>query len=130
MKTKLSEEVAAKIMPVYQSLASKEILLHCVSGKTQNANESLHSCIWRKCVCVCPKDRFVSKRRIDLAVTAAVNEVNIGYVETLKLNNSELGDAVIKIAHRRDAITEGCRKESEKLQNNIKQRKKFKNIYK
>ncbi|GFT77227.1 uncharacterized protein TNCV_4239431 [Trichonephila clavipes] len=86
MKTKLSEEVVAKIMPVYQRLASNEILLRCVSGKTQNANESLHSCIWRKC----PNDVFVSKKRIDLAVTAAVSEVNIGYVETLKLNNTEM----------------------------------------
>ncbi|GFT23585.1 uncharacterized protein TNCV_3510841 [Trichonephila clavipes] len=80
MKTKLSEEVVAKIMPVYQRLASKEILLRCVSGKTQNANESLHSCIWRKF----PKDLFVSKRRIDLAVMAVISKVNIGYVETLK----------------------------------------------
>ncbi|GFX87109.1 uncharacterized protein TNCV_2151621 [Trichonephila clavipes] len=40
MKTKLSEEVVAKIMPVYQRLASNEILLRCVSGKTQNANET------------------------------------------------------------------------------------------
>ncbi|GFW97218.1 uncharacterized protein TNCV_4784321 [Trichonephila clavipes] len=98
MKTKLSEEVVAKIMPVYQCLASNEILLRCVSGKIQNANESLHSCIWRKC----PKDVFVSKKRIDLAVTAAVSEVNIGYVETLKLNNTEMVDAAFKIAHRRD----------------------------
>ncbi|GFU02192.1 uncharacterized protein TNCV_1547681 [Trichonephila clavipes] len=89
MKTKLSEEVVAKIMPVYQRLASNEILLRCVSGKTQNANESLHSCIWRKC----PKDVFVSKKRIDLAVTVAVSEVNIGYVETLKLKNTEMVDA-------------------------------------
>ncbi|GFX89251.1 uncharacterized protein TNCV_1339501 [Trichonephila clavipes] len=49
MKTKLSEEVVAKILPMYQHLASKEILLTCVSGKTQNTNESLHSCVWRKC---------------------------------------------------------------------------------
>ncbi|GFV28745.1 uncharacterized protein TNCV_3986951 [Trichonephila clavipes] len=34
MKTKLPEEVVAKIIPVYQRLATKEILLRCVSGKT------------------------------------------------------------------------------------------------
>ncbi|GFX43420.1 uncharacterized protein TNCV_4874401 [Trichonephila clavipes] len=101
MKTKLSEEVVAKIMPVYQRLASNEILLRCVSGKTQNANESLHSCIWRKC----PKDVFVSKKRINLAVTAAVSEVNIGYVETLKLNNNEMVDAAF-LKLPTDAITE------------------------
>ncbi|GFU90296.1 uncharacterized protein TNCV_2717541 [Trichonephila clavipes] len=102
MKTKLSEEVVAKFMPVYQRLASKEVLLRCVSGKTQNANESSHSCTWRKCVCVCLFHVFVSKRRNDLAATTAFSEVEISYVETLKLNNSEMGDAAIKVAHRRD----------------------------
>ncbi|GFY71364.1 uncharacterized protein TNIN_282001 [Trichonephila inaurata madagascariensis] len=38
IKRKLSEEVVAKMMPVYQCLVSNEILLRCVSGKTQNAN--------------------------------------------------------------------------------------------
>ncbi|GFV21168.1 uncharacterized protein TNCV_4268011 [Trichonephila clavipes] len=120
MKTKLSEEVIAKIMPVHQRLVSNEILLRCVSGKTQKANESLHSCIWRKC----PKDVFVSKKRIELAVTAGVSEVNIGYVETLKLNNSEMVDAAFKIAHRRNnrKLSQRKRKASEQY------KKKFKNI--
>ncbi|GFU42694.1 uncharacterized protein TNCV_3138971 [Trichonephila clavipes] len=89
MKTKLSEAVVAKIMPVYQRLASNEILLRCVSGKTQNANESLHSCIWRKC----PKDVFVSKKRIDLAVTAAVSEdwwCRVGRGNAVKTRRVEL----------------------------------------
>ncbi|GFX25917.1 uncharacterized protein TNCV_2899431 [Trichonephila clavipes] len=96
IKTKLSEEVVAKIIPVYpQRLASNEILLCCVSGKTQNANESLHSCVWRKC----PKDVFVSKKKFELAVMAALSEVNIGYVETLKSNNSGTVDVAFKLAH-------------------------------
>ncbi|GFT19144.1 uncharacterized protein TNCV_302801 [Trichonephila clavipes] len=121
MKTKLSEEVVAKIMPVYQRLASNENLLRCVSGKTQNANESLHSCIWRKC----PKDVFVSKKRIDLAVTAAVSEVNIGYVETLKLNNSEMVDAAFKISQRRDnrRLSQRKRKASEQYKKREKNSK-------
>ncbi|GFY18878.1 uncharacterized protein TNCV_3875661 [Trichonephila clavipes] len=57
MKTYLSPQVVEKIMPVYQRLASDTILERCVAGKTQNSNESLHSCIWRKC----PKEVFVSK---------------------------------------------------------------------
>ncbi|GFX60361.1 uncharacterized protein TNCV_1807101 [Trichonephila clavipes] len=56
IKTKLSE-VVAKIMPMYQLLTLNEIPLCCVSGKTQNVNESLHSCTWRKC----PEDAFESK---------------------------------------------------------------------
>ncbi|GFW89516.1 uncharacterized protein TNCV_1514671 [Trichonephila clavipes] len=53
MRTYLSPQVVEKIMPVYQRLASDTILERCVAGKTQNSNESLHSCIWRKC----PKKR-------------------------------------------------------------------------
>ncbi|GFW79433.1 uncharacterized protein TNCV_3459031 [Trichonephila clavipes] len=45
MKTYLSPQVVEKIMPVYQRLASDTILERCVAGKTQNSNESLHSCI-------------------------------------------------------------------------------------
>ncbi|GFT88398.1 hypothetical protein TNCV_1294251 [Trichonephila clavipes] len=59
IKTKLSE-VVAKIMPIKLcqcTLTLNEIPLGCVSGKTENLNESLHSCTWRKC----PKDAFESK---------------------------------------------------------------------
>ncbi|GFY36686.1 uncharacterized protein TNCV_2566491 [Trichonephila clavipes] len=63
MKTKLSEEVVAKIMPVYQRLASNEILLRCVSGKPKM--------LMKVCIAVfggnAPKDVFVSKKRINLA---------------------------------------------------------------
>ncbi|GFV85141.1 uncharacterized protein TNCV_4171941 [Trichonephila clavipes] len=60
MKTKLTEEAVAKIRPVYQRLASNEILSRCTSGKNQNANVSLHSVIWSHC----PKKK-VSNQRID-----------------------------------------------------------------
>lgn len=55
MKTKLSDEVVSKILPVYQRLASTELLSRCLSGKTQNANESVHSVIWKNC----PKETFI-----------------------------------------------------------------------
>ncbi|GFV48003.1 uncharacterized protein TNCV_4150891 [Trichonephila clavipes] len=80
MKTYLSPQVVEKIMPVYQRLASDTILERCVAGKTQNSNESLHSCIWRKC----PKEVFVSKRRLEIAVTDAIEKHNLGYVKSLE----------------------------------------------
>lgn len=125
MKTRLSEEVVAKIMPVYQRLASNEILMRCVSGMTQNANESLHSCIWRKC----SKDVFVSKKRLELAVTAAVNEYNLGYVESLKINNSDnsFGDYSFRIAERQDVrrLSQRKRKASDQYKRN-RNAKKYK----
>ncbi|GFY06207.1 uncharacterized protein TNCV_2680011 [Trichonephila clavipes] len=59
MRTYLSPQVVEKIIPVYQRLASDTILERCVAGKTQNSNESLHSCIWRKC----PKGMHLSSSK-------------------------------------------------------------------
>ena len=66
-------------MPVYQRLASTSLLERCVSGRTQNANESLHSMIWRKC----PKEGFGSVRRVEIAVAQAVCDFNVGKTKTL-----------------------------------------------
>ncbi|GFX65825.1 uncharacterized protein TNCV_2043581 [Trichonephila clavipes] len=100
MKTYLSPQVVEKIMPVYQRLASDTILERCVAGKTQNSNESLHSCIWRKC----PKEVFVSKRRLEIAVTGAIEKHNLGYVKSLEAQkDSCLNDSFsLTIAERQD----------------------------
>lgn len=79
--TALSMEVIKKIMPVYQRLASDELLKRCLRGKTQNTNESLHSVIWRKC----GKDIFVGKAKVCSAVAAGVLEFNQGCMETARV---------------------------------------------
>ncbi|GFV75567.1 uncharacterized protein TNCV_2240161 [Trichonephila clavipes] len=48
VKTPLKETHLAKIMPIYQRLASNELLQRCIRCVTQNANESLHIIIWVK----------------------------------------------------------------------------------
>ncbi|GFY14923.1 uncharacterized protein TNCV_234731 [Trichonephila clavipes] len=48
VKTPLKETHLAKFMPIYQRLASNELLHRCIRCVTQNANESLHSIIWGK----------------------------------------------------------------------------------
>ncbi|GFW68392.1 uncharacterized protein TNCV_3617371 [Trichonephila clavipes] len=99
MRTYLSPQVVEKIMPVYQRLASDTILERCVANKTQNSNESLHS-IWRKC----PKEVFVSKRRLEIAVTDAIEKHNLGYVKSLEAKeDSCLNDSFsLTIAERQD----------------------------
>ncbi|GFY02274.1 uncharacterized protein TNCV_3501571 [Trichonephila clavipes] len=84
----------------YARLASDTILERGVAGKTKNSNESLHSCIWRKC----PKDVFVSKRRLEIAVTEAIEKHNLGYVKFLELKeDSCLNDIFsLTIAERQD----------------------------
>ncbi|GFW84512.1 uncharacterized protein TNCV_456931 [Trichonephila clavipes] len=49
-------------------------------GKSQNANESLHSVIWSHC----PKESFQSKKRLEIYVVTAVSEFNFGSLFTLK----------------------------------------------
>ncbi|GFW15752.1 uncharacterized protein TNCV_3582501 [Trichonephila clavipes] len=72
--TPINEKFLTKILPIYQRLASNELLERCIRCGTQNANESLHSMIWAKC----PKEIFVNKRRVKRAVTEAVCEYNKG----------------------------------------------------
>lgn len=97
MKTVLSQRVVSEILPVYQRLLSTELLSRCISAKTQNANESLHSCIWSKC----PKEVFVSKKRLELSVISAVGEFNLGCAATLQINNCEVENSRA-IAEKRD----------------------------
>ena len=76
--TPISEMCTAKILPVYQRLSSDSLLARCTQGKTQNANECLHSVIWSKC----SKENFVSKKKIHLAVVEAVAQFNQGSYKT------------------------------------------------
>ncbi|GFV28927.1 uncharacterized protein TNCV_4540231 [Trichonephila clavipes] len=87
--TPINEKFLPKILPIYQRLASKELLERCIRCGTQNANESLHSVIWAKC----PKEIFVNKRRVKRAVTEAVCEYNKGTVRTIVETQKALGVA-------------------------------------
>lgn len=102
MKTVLRPDVVAKIMPVYCRLASDELLSKCTAGKTQNVNESVHSVIWRKC----PKEIFVSKKKLEMAVTSAVTEFNMGCTANISMRDLvstvKLSPAAYKIGNRRD----------------------------
>lgn len=113
MKTQLAEDVVAKVLPVYQRLASDDLLQRCISAKTQNFNECLHSCIWKKC----PKEVFVSKKRMELAVTSAVSEFNLGCVQALEIarKNTETNADSVSIAKRRD-VRRTAQKERRSLQ--------------
>ena len=87
IKTPLTEEVVAKILPLYQRLASDTLLDRCMSGKTQNANEALHGIIWSKC----PKTSFSSRQTLEMGVCEAVCQYNTGYRQTLSDLQKALG---------------------------------------
>lgn len=69
----------AKIMPIYQRLGSTTLLSRCVDGKTQNANEALHSVLWSKC----PKTIFVSKSTLLMRLSEGICTYNTGYLKTV-----------------------------------------------
>lgn len=85
--TPINEEFLPKILPIYQRLASSELLERCIRCKTQNANESLHNMIWSRC----SKDVFVFKKRVDHSVGEVISEYNKGITYALKETFHALG---------------------------------------
>ena len=77
LSTPLSLTTVQAIMPVYQRMASDNLLERC-KGRTQNANESIHSRVWAKC----PKSVFASRYRVECAVADTVCEYNNGYIRS------------------------------------------------
>lgn len=69
-----------ELYPIYKRLTETHLLEKCLKGQTQNANESLHSFIWRKC----DKTRSVSRRLVETAVAEGVGEFNFGHLAALQ----------------------------------------------
>ncbi|GFV71203.1 RING-type domain-containing protein [Trichonephila clavipes] len=73
--TPINEKFLPKILPIYQRLASNELLERCIRCGTQSTNESLHSMIGQSV-----ERNFRKQRRVKRAVTEAVCEYNKGTV--------------------------------------------------
>ena len=82
-KINIPSAVRDLIKPVfsYEDLASDDLLSKCVHGQTQNVNESFNNCIWRKA----PKDTFVARRILSIAVASAALHFNDGGSGILKV---------------------------------------------
>ena len=78
--TPLAPDVAEHVKEVNTRLAHVDLLKRCTLGKTQNANESLHSVVWSKC----PKTTFVGLERVVSATCSAVSQFNAGIKVTKK----------------------------------------------
>ena len=70
------------IKPVYARLGSPQLLQKCVEGYTQNANEALHSTVWK----LCPKELFLGKKSVDITCAIAVSKFNDGASSLLSLS--------------------------------------------
>ncbi|KAH8039869.1 hypothetical protein HPB51_009125 [Rhipicephalus microplus] len=72
------EAVSNALRPVYERLSDEKLLQRCTRGKTQNANEDLHSVIWG----LSPKDKNASLFAIETAMADAVMHFNLGNKES------------------------------------------------
>ena len=70
----LGVEIGKMVVPIFQRLTDKELLRSCSRKKTQNANESLHSLIWK----LCPKAVFVGRKTMETAVALLVASFLLG----------------------------------------------------
>ena len=71
------------ILPIIKDLQADDLLIKCLHGTTQNANEALNSIIWSRV----PKHTFVSKSTIEMGTYSAVlhyNDGANGVLEVLK----------------------------------------------
>ena len=73
-KAPILEAILRLLKPFYDRLRSPALLEKCIDGYTQNANESLHSVVWR----LCPKELFLGKTSVDTACAMAVCCFNDG----------------------------------------------------
>ncbi|GFX10377.1 uncharacterized protein TNCV_1867721 [Trichonephila clavipes] len=70
----------------------------CSVAKTQNANENIHSIFWK----TCPKETFVSKRRLKMSAISTIGGYNFGCFNSLTIELNELSAVSVVISHKRD----------------------------
>lgn len=116
IKTPLNKIVLEQITPIYKRLTETSLLERCLKGLTQNANESLHSFIWRKCY----KARSVSRRIVEAAVAEGVCEFNFGNASAITiLQKSKIspGKKSVAIAENRPSQVRKNQKEEKIFEN-------------
>ena len=87
IKTPLSRDVAEEVKNVYIRLGHPDLLRRCLTGGTQNANESLHAKVWTKC----PKTGIVGLQRVIAATCYATAELNQGFGSVVAHSYAAMG---------------------------------------
>ena len=60
-------DIGKQLVPIFQRLSDKDLLMRCSRNKTQNQSESFHNIIWK----ICPKTVFAGLRTVSTAVKLA-----------------------------------------------------------
>lgn len=77
------DKVLNKIKIVYADLYSDDLLMKCLHGKTQNANECFNGMIWQRA----PRESYVSLPSVKFTLYDAVSHFNNGNRSTLDILN-------------------------------------------
>ena len=96
--TPLAPDVAEHVKEVYTRLAHVDLLKRCTLGKTQNANENLHSVVWSKS----PKTTFVGLQHVVSATCSAVSQFNAGIKNMYKVMQVPSGANLLTSAEKAD----------------------------
>ena len=72
-------DVEKHIRPIYKDLSKDDLLIKCLGGHTQNANESFNSTVWR----FCPKHLHSRKKIVETAAFIAAGTFNEGHAAIL-----------------------------------------------
>ena len=75
---------AERLLPLFECLSKPDLLERCMSLGTSNANESLHSVIWRRA----SKAVFATRSTVEIAVAFGVVQFNCGGRVLLDASNA------------------------------------------
>lgn len=78
VKCRLPENDKKKVLAIYDDLSNDDLLRKCLSGRTQNPNESIHGKIWSKL----QKTKHYGLRTVQYIAAMTVSEHNLGYEST------------------------------------------------
>ncbi|GFR99089.1 hypothetical protein ElyMa_004519500 [Elysia marginata] len=109
------------LAPIYERLASLELLKKCQLKTTQNPNESFYHSVWSRC----SKKNFHSLKRVEFALFSAAAEFNDGPVGLAVIKRS-LGFQVGEHGHRvgQARMRKRLYKSTQEQQQKAKKRKK------
>ena len=108
--------------PVFEFLASNELLSKCLHGGTQNNNESFHHVIWS----LCPKEVFVSRQRLEIAVNTAVvlfNDGECASADIMKELGVDPGQHCMAMMRHRDSARIAAADRADMYSAKVKRRK-------
>ena len=77
-------QVFEAVQKIHEDLTTEDLLSHCLSGFTQNANESLHAVVWS----ITLKATSSGKSVVDITSNIAVITYNDGFQGLLDVMSS------------------------------------------